>query len=41
MEDNNEIVILIDVVVAQPTTVDKNELILLIMQQIVEMRVEM
>jgi len=30
-----------DVLVAQPTIVDKNELILQLMQQIAEMRVEM
>ena len=41
MRDNNEEVSLIDVVVAQQTIVYKNELILQLMQQIAEMRVEM
>ena len=41
MGDCNEEVSLTDVVVAQPTIADKNELILQLMQQIAEMRVEM
>ena len=41
MGDSNEEVILIDVVVSRPTTADQNELILQLMQQITEMRVEM
>ena len=41
MSDNNEEISLTDVVVAQPGLVDQNELILQLMQQIAEMRVEM
>ena len=41
MGDNNEEVSLTDVVVAQPTVAEQNELILQLMQQIAEMRVEM
>uniref|UniRef100_M1DAL1 Uncharacterized protein n=1 Tax=Solanum tuberosum TaxID=4113 RepID=M1DAL1_SOLTU len=41
MGDNNEEIDLIDVVVAQPVLADQNELILQLMQQIAEMRVEM
>ena len=41
MGDSNEEVILTDVVVAQPTIADQNELLLQLMQQIAEMRVEM
>ncbi|TMW88869.1 hypothetical protein EJD97_017968 [Solanum chilense] len=41
MGDNNEEVSLTDVVVAQPTAADQNELIMQLMQQIAEMRVEM
>ena len=37
----NEEVSLTDVVAAQPTVEDQNELILQLMQQIAEMRVEM
>ena len=40
MDDNNEEISLTDVVVAQPTLADQNELILQLMQQIAEMRVE-
>uniref|UniRef100_M0ZRU7 Integrase core domain containing protein n=1 Tax=Solanum tuberosum TaxID=4113 RepID=M0ZRU7_SOLTU len=40
MGDNNEEIGLTDVVVAQPTVADQNELILQLMQQITEMRVE-
>ena len=41
MGDNNEEVSLNDVVVTQPTTEDENELILYLMKQIADMRVEM
>uniref|UniRef100_M1AZD7 Uncharacterized protein n=1 Tax=Solanum tuberosum TaxID=4113 RepID=M1AZD7_SOLTU len=41
MSDNNEEPGLTDVMMAQPTLADQNELILQLMQQIVEMRVEM
>ena len=41
MGDNNEEVSLTDVVVAQPTIADQNELILQLTQQIAEIRVEM
>ena len=41
MGDNNEEIDMNDVVVAQPTAADKNELIMQLMQQIAEMRVEM
>ena len=41
MGDRNEEVSLTDVVVAQPTIADQNELVLQLMQQIAEMRVEM
>ena len=41
MGDNNEEISLTDVMVAQPALADQNELILQLMQQIVEMRVEM
>ena len=41
MGDSNEEVSLTDVVVAQPNIADQNELILQLMQQIAEMRVEM
>ena len=41
MGDSNEEVSLIDVVVAQPTVADQIELILQLMQQIAEIRVEM
>ncbi|XP_015076282.1 uncharacterized protein LOC107020435 [Solanum pennellii] len=41
MGDNNDEVSLTDVVVAQPTVAEKNELIAQLMQQIDEMRVEM
>ena len=41
MSDNNEEIDLTDVVVAQPVLADQNELILQLMQQIAEMRVEM
>uniref|UniRef100_M1DKG4 Uncharacterized protein n=1 Tax=Solanum tuberosum TaxID=4113 RepID=M1DKG4_SOLTU len=41
MGDNNEEIGLIDVVVAQPVIADQNELIMQLMQQITEMRVEM
>uniref|UniRef100_M1C2V0 G-patch domain-containing protein n=1 Tax=Solanum tuberosum TaxID=4113 RepID=M1C2V0_SOLTU len=41
MGDNNEEIDLTDVVVAQPVLADQNELILQLMQQIAEMRVEM
>uniref|UniRef100_M1CYW6 Uncharacterized protein n=1 Tax=Solanum tuberosum TaxID=4113 RepID=M1CYW6_SOLTU len=41
MSDNNEEPSLTDVVVAQPALADQNELILQLMQQISEMRVEM
>uniref|UniRef100_M1DI32 Integrase core domain containing protein n=1 Tax=Solanum tuberosum TaxID=4113 RepID=M1DI32_SOLTU len=41
MGDNNEEIGLTDVVVAQPVIADQNELIMQLMQQITEMRVEM
>ena len=41
MGDNNEEIEIDDVVVAQPAAADKNELIMQLMQQITEMRVEM
>ena len=41
MGDSNEEVSLTNVVVAQPTIADQNELILQLMQQIAEIRVEM
>ena len=41
MGDNNDEVDMNDVVVDQPTAADKNELIMQLMQQIAEMRVEM
>ena len=41
MGDNNKEVSLTDVVVDQPTVADQDELILHLMQQIAEMRVEM
>uniref|UniRef100_M1DR70 Uncharacterized protein n=1 Tax=Solanum tuberosum TaxID=4113 RepID=M1DR70_SOLTU len=41
MGDNNEEIDLTDVVVAQPVLANPNELILQLMQQIDEMRVEM
>ena len=41
MKDSNEEVSLTKVVVAQPTIADQNELILQLMHQIAEMRVEM
>ncbi|XP_015163374.1 uncharacterized protein [Solanum tuberosum] len=41
MGDNNEETSLTDVVVAQPALADQNELIIQLMQQIAEMRVEM
>ena len=41
MGDNDEEVSLTDFVVAQPTLADQNELIMQLMQQIAEMRVEM
>ena len=41
MGDNNDEIDMNDVVVAQPAAADKNELIMLLMQQIAEMRVEM
>uniref|UniRef100_M1DJC9 Uncharacterized protein n=1 Tax=Solanum tuberosum TaxID=4113 RepID=M1DJC9_SOLTU len=41
MGDNNEEIALTDVVVAQPTVADQNELVMQLMQQIAEMRVEM
>ena len=40
MGDNNEEIEIDDVVVAQPAAADKNELIMQLMQQIAEMRVE-
>ena len=39
--DNNDEIDMNDVVVAQPAAADKNELIMRLMQQIAEMRVEM
>ena len=41
MGDNNEEVSLTDVVVSQPTVTDQNKLIMQLVQQIAEMRVEM
>ena len=41
MGDSNEEVSLTNVVVDQPTVADQNELILQLMQQIAEIRVEM
>ena len=41
MGDNNEEIEIDDVVVAQPAAADKNELIMQLMQQIAEMRIEM
>ena len=41
MWDNNEEVSLTDVVVAQPTVAEQNELIMQLIQQVAEMRVEM
>uniref|UniRef100_M1CGJ6 Uncharacterized protein n=1 Tax=Solanum tuberosum TaxID=4113 RepID=M1CGJ6_SOLTU len=41
MSDNNEEIDLTDVVVAHPVLADQNELIMQLMQQIAEMRVEM
>ena len=41
MGDNNDEIDMNDVVVAQPTVADKNELIMQLMLQIAEMRVEM
>ena len=41
MGDNNDEIDMNDVVVAQPAAADKNELIMQLMQQIAEMRVEM
>ena len=41
MGDNNEEVSLTDVVVAQPTVAEQNELIMQLMQQIVEIWIEM
>ena len=41
MGDNNEEIEIDDVVVDQPAAADKNELIMQLMQQIAEMRVEM
>ena len=41
MGDNNDEVSLTDIVVAQPTVAEQNELIAQLMQQIAEMRVEM
>ena len=41
MGDSNEEVSLTNVVVDQPTVADQNELILQLMQQVAEMRVEM
>ena len=41
MGDHNDEVDMNDVVVAQPTAADKNELIMQLMLQIAEMRVEM
>ena len=41
MGDNNEEVSLTDVVIVQPTIADQNELILQLLQQIAEIRVEM
>ena len=41
MGDNNDEIVLNDVVVAQPVVADQNELIMQLMQQIGEMRIEM
>ena len=41
MGDNNEEIDMNDVAMAQPAAADKNELIMQLMQQIAEMRVEM
>ena len=41
MGDNNEEIDVNDVVMAHPAAADKNELIMQLMQQIAEMRVEM
>ena len=41
MGDNNDEIDMNDVVVAQPAATDKNELIMQLMQQIAEIRVEM
>ena len=41
MGDNDEEIDVNDVVMAQPAAADKNELIMQLMQQIAEMRVEM
>ena len=41
MGDNNEEVSLTDFVVAQPTAAEHNELVMQLMQQIAEIRVEM
>ena len=41
MGDNNDEIDMNDVFVAQLAAADKNELIMLLMQQIAEMRVEM
>ena len=41
MGDNNDEIDMNDVVVAKPAAADKNELIMQLMQQIAEMRVEM
>ena len=41
MGNDNDEVDMNDIVMAQPTAADKNELIMRLMQQIAEMRVEM
>ena len=41
MRDNNDEIDMNDVVVDQPAAADKNELVMQLMQQIAEMRVEM
>ena len=41
MGDNNDEIDMNDVVVDQPAAADKNELVMQLMQQIAEMRVEM
>ena len=41
MGDNNEEVSLTDIVVPQPTVAEQNELIMQLIQQVAEMRVEM
>uniref|UniRef100_M1A8M7 Uncharacterized protein n=1 Tax=Solanum tuberosum TaxID=4113 RepID=M1A8M7_SOLTU len=41
MGDNNDEISLTDVVVSQPAAIDQNELIMQLMQQIAEMRIEM